>query len=573
MEYFLLSKKDLKVSLIRLSGNGTLKQGDSLNLTCDVNCTHSSSQFVWSTNNEQLKTSGPVLYFPALTVRDSGNYTCTWKSNETSGSKTISLQVEGDWGVKYPELVCAVRGSSVSIPCSYYYPKGIQVAQMLWCSMNSNKGRCTDFPYVYNSLSNIKSHFEYVGDDKSNCTLLIHNAQFSYSGEYRFRFITDWIDGEWTGEPGVTLQVADLKVSLIRLSGNGTLKQGDSINLKCDMGCTHSSSQFVWSKNNKQLNPSGPVLHLPALTVRDSGNYTCTWKTKETSGSKTISLQVEGDWGVKYPELVCAVRGSSVSIPCSYYYPKGIQVAQMLWCSMNLNKGRCTDLPYVYNSLSNIKSHFEYVGDDKSNCTLLINNAQFSYSGEYRFRFITDWIDGEWTGEPGVTLQVADVKVSLIRLSGNRTLKQGDSLNLTCDVNCTNNSSQFVWSKNNEQLNPSGPVVHFPALTVRDSGNYTCTWKTNETSGSKTISLQVEEYSPNFVHWSVWIVVGVTTGVSVIISVFLGAVIYSRRNRSLHESRSVHTEEQKEDDSQIYANVQQMEDNSDIYANVYHNQP
>ncbi|KAF5898283.1 myeloid cell surface antigen CD33-like isoform X1, partial [Clarias magur] len=50
----------------------------------------------------------------------------------------------------------------------------------------------------------------------------------------------------------------------------------------------------------------------------------------------------------------------------------------------------------------------------------------------------------------------------------------------------------FVWSKNNEQLNTSGPVLHFPALTVRDSGNYTCTWKTNETSGSKTISLQVE---------------------------------------------------------------------------------
>ncbi|KAF5898285.1 myeloid cell surface antigen CD33-like isoform X1, partial [Clarias magur] len=53
-------------------------------------------------------------------------------------------------------------------------------------------------------------------------------------------------------------------------------------------------------------------------------------------------------------------------------------------------------------------------------------------------------------------------------------------------------SSQFVWSKNNEQFNTSGPVLHFPALTVRDSGSYTCTWKTNEASGSKTISLQVE---------------------------------------------------------------------------------
>ncbi|KAF5887697.1 myeloid cell surface antigen CD33-like isoform X1, partial [Clarias magur] len=114
------------------------------------------------------------------------------------------------------------------------------------------------------------------------------------------------------------------------------------------------------------------------------------------------------------------------------------------------------------------------------------------------------------------------LKVSLIRLSGDGTLKQGDSLNLTCDVNCTHSSSQFVWSKNNEQFNTSGPVLHFPALTVRDSGNYTCTWRTNETSGSKTIRLQVEG------GWSVGMIVGVTAGVSVLVSGFLGAVIYSR---------------------------------------------
>ncbi|KAF5882004.1 myeloid cell surface antigen CD33-like isoform X1 [Clarias magur] len=189
---------------------------------------------------------------------------------------------------------------------------------------------------------------------------------------------------------------------------------------------------------------------------------------------------------------------------------------------MNSNTDRCLDPPYVYNSSSNTKSDFEYVGDDKSNCTLLIHNVQFSYSGEYRFRFITNVAGGLWTGDPGVTLQTADLKVSLIRLSGNGTLKQGDSLNLTCDVNCTHSSSQFVWSKNNEQLNTSGPVLHFPALTVRDSGNYTCTWKTNETSGSKTISLQVEDLQ------SLWMIVLVTAGVMFMVFA-LPAVIYNRR--------------------------------------------
>ncbi|XP_046733537.1 myeloid cell surface antigen CD33-like isoform X2 [Silurus meridionalis] len=202
------------------------------------------------------------------------------------------------YSVKYPQKpICAVRGFNVSIPCSYYYPtsKPIQVTQKLWCSMNSNTDVCLHPPYVYNSLSNTKSDFEFTGDDKSDCTLLIHNVQFSYSGEYKFRFITDVTGGMWTGNPGVTLQVTDLKVSLIRLSGNGTFKPGDSLNLTCDVTCTQSSSQFVWSKNNELLPESGAVLHFPALTLRDSGNYTCTWKTSTTSGSKTISLPVEGE--------------------------------------------------------------------------------------------------------------------------------------------------------------------------------------------------------------------------------------------------------------------------------------
>ncbi|XP_047664569.1 uncharacterized protein LOC125140232 isoform X2 [Tachysurus fulvidraco] len=174
------------------------------------------------------------------------------------------------------------------------------VKQNFWCLRNSNTDQCKNPPHVYNSSSD----FKFTGDDKSDCTLLIHNVQLNYSGVYRFRFITD--KDKYTGEPGVTLQVTDLKVSLIRLSGNGTLKQGDSLNLTCDVSCTNTSSQFVWSKNNQRLYTSGPVLHFPALTLRDSGDYTCTWGTGETSGSETISLHVEDlglDTILKFCEL------------------------------------------------------------------------------------------------------------------------------------------------------------------------------------------------------------------------------------------------------------------------------
>ncbi|XP_062841231.1 carcinoembryonic antigen-related cell adhesion molecule 1-like [Trichomycterus rosablanca] len=417
------------------------------------------------------------------------------------------LTDSSNWAVFYPKRnICAVRGFSATLPCNYSYPQsGYKVVQMLWCFMNSNK-ICEESLMVYNSSSKITSDFVYGGDDKSNCTLFIQNVKFNYSGLYKFRFITNVSDGKWTGDPGVNLTVSDLKVELIRLSGNGTLKPGDSLNLTCHVNCTHSSSQIVWSKNNQNLNRSGPVLHFPNLTVGDSGSYTCTWSSSVSSGSDTISIQVEGgNWAVFYPERnICAVRGFSATLPCNYSYPQsGYKVVQMLWCSMNLNTVKCEKPPYVYNSSSKNTPDFVYGGDDKSNCTLFIQNVKFNYSGLYKFRFITNDDKGKWTGEPGVNLTVSDLKVELIRLSGNGTLKPGDSLNLTCHVNCTHSSSQFVWSKNNQNLDRSGPVLHFPSLTVEDSGNYTCTWRTNVSSRSDTISIYVEggSISSGSFHW------------------------------------------------------------------------
>ncbi|KAG7318040.1 hypothetical protein KOW79_019075 [Hemibagrus wyckioides] len=239
------------------------------------------------------------------------------------------LTQDREFGVKYPDKpICAVRRFSVSIPCSYSYPQKHQVEQKLWCSMNSNTDVCLNPPYVYNSSSNTKSDFEFTGDDKSDCTLLIHNVQFSYSGEYRFRFITN--GDRFTGKPGVTLQVTDLKVSLIRLSGNGTLKQGDSLNLRCDVNCTHTSSQFVWSKMNQSLNTSGPVLHFPAVTVRDSGKYTCTWKTNKTSGSETYELLVEGDgldqWAIW--SIILVIILILVIVAAVIYYRKRVEAQE-----------------------------------------------------------------------------------------------------------------------------------------------------------------------------------------------------------------------------------------------------
>ncbi|XP_076869421.1 uncharacterized protein LOC143519648 isoform X2 [Brachyhypopomus gauderio] len=194
----------------------------------------------------------------------------------------------GPWRVQYPDTVCAYRGSSVVLSCNYHYPAMVEVQEVYWCSAKKNKD-CRYPPYVYDNTTNQSSEdFKYIGDKKSNCTLLISNVQLNYTGEYKFRFITNKEGGKWTGDPGVILQVTEL--SVIKSSGSGSLQEGDALNLTCNVSCTHSVPKFIWSKNSKRLNESGPVLHFPALTACDSGTYTCTLNSREASEV----LHVEG---------------------------------------------------------------------------------------------------------------------------------------------------------------------------------------------------------------------------------------------------------------------------------------
>lgn len=114
------------------------------------------------------------------------------------------LTLSDEWKVNYPDPICAARGSNVTIACTFKYPSA-QVKRVLWCS---NSDYCMNEPYVYDSeANNTKTNFIYIGDKTSNCSLLISNINQTYSGKYKFRFITNLTKGLWTGVSGVEISV------------------------------------------------------------------------------------------------------------------------------------------------------------------------------------------------------------------------------------------------------------------------------------------------------------------------------------------------------------------------------
>uniref|UniRef100_A0A3B3Q716 Ig-like domain-containing protein n=1 Tax=Paramormyrops kingsleyae TaxID=1676925 RepID=A0A3B3Q716_9TELE len=259
-----------------------------------------------------------------------------------------------EWGVEYSRnRLCAIRRSTVVIPCSYKYPDSLRVQTVLWC----NDEYCTKSFVFHSSNTDVRTEYkdraEYLGNKEKNCTLQIKNITDKDAGVYTFRFTTKENAGKYTGKPGTTLTVDELKVVMTSQKEGKGVSEGDSVSLTCGTdSCSLSQSEFTWFKDNQQLPETQSTLHFSPACKYHSANYSCGLKGNRQTVSEAVNLSVEGKW-------------LNTGIFC--------------------NNFKVRTLP-------------------KQNCTLQIKNIRETDAGEYRFRFITNGC--EKCGGPGVTLQV-----------------------------------------------------------------------------------------------------------------------------------------------------------------------
>ncbi|XP_064866715.1 sialoadhesin-like isoform X4 [Oncorhynchus nerka] len=198
-----------------------------------------------------------------------------------------------DWLVAYqPKEICAVRGSSVVISCTFHYPekldnKNLTVEKVMW-----SQGRKQFFDGPFITESNNRTHtstkFEYVGNKVHNCSLQIHQVEQRDSGEYAFRFETN--NGNWTGKNATNVNVSELFISMTTPKVHEPIKEGDCVNLTCMYNC---SSAVMWFKNRKPLQEESSTLYLRDISFQDSGNYSCSPKHYNRPLSEVIRVNVE----------------------------------------------------------------------------------------------------------------------------------------------------------------------------------------------------------------------------------------------------------------------------------------
>ncbi len=90
-----------------------------------------------------------------------------------------------------PSHICALKGSSVTMNCTYKYPTGYQIKKVSWTKTNA-KEKHAEFPDLSEDPE-YSQRLQYLGDKQQNCAVRLSHVTQKDEHEYYFRFTTDKI--------------------------------------------------------------------------------------------------------------------------------------------------------------------------------------------------------------------------------------------------------------------------------------------------------------------------------------------------------------------------------------------
>ncbi|XP_044047682.1 B-cell receptor CD22-like isoform X10 [Siniperca chuatsi] len=356
------------------------------------------------------------------------------------------IQGQNDWGVTYTSTqICALKGSTVEISCSYRYPSRINslnttVEKTFWVTEMNGKEHVD-----LRTESEYAGRVQYSCNEKS-CTLRITDLRESDSAEYKFRFITNQPGGSFTGSPGVTLSVTDpdLQVQVSRSQYSNWAM------LQCHSRCRlPDRPSYVWYKNGQMIQAETSSSYSGYLGSADS--YSCAVKGLEDFPSPSVCARGQTCNRVTYTDRsICAPKGSSVDISCTYNSYNNNYDKSTLWFSPERShQWQNPSQPEDLSEDSQYAGRVQVLETERGRSTLRITDLRESDSAEYRFKFKTGSF--EWSSSlPGTTLTVTALQVQVSRITVHQSHTEAE---LQCHSSCSPAGRlSYVWFKNGEKI-------------------------------------------------------------------------------------------------------------------------
>uniref|UniRef100_A0A8C7HS26 Ig-like domain-containing protein n=1 Tax=Oncorhynchus kisutch TaxID=8019 RepID=A0A8C7HS26_ONCKI len=387
------------------------------------------------------------------------------------------------WSVTYTtQRICALKGSTVELTCSYTYPSGT-VTTTLWFT---NWGSGVE-PEDLGQDPEYTGRLEYHGDKKKDSILRITDLRESDSATYKFRLLTDQTEGKYYGDPGVTLSVTALQVKLTYSSWQNL------VTITCITTCTLSNPKptYIWYKNGQHQHESTSPQYKYSVYSNSKDSYSCAVKGHEDLHSPAVCVQGQSCNTVTYTKrTICALKGSTVYISCTY--DSGYDtVKSSLWFSPK-QRSRWSDklTPEDLTRDPGYAGRVEYPDKERwrytGHSTLRISNLREEDSAEYRFTYKTYYF--EWGHSfPGTTLSVTGLQVKVTPAAeGQKTL--------TCITTCTlTDNPTYIWYKNGQ--NVQGVSSPMYSISSENADSYFCAVKGHLSSAAVCEYSTIVQYS------------------------------------------------------------------------------
>ncbi|KAK2817447.1 hypothetical protein Q5P01_025638 [Channa striata] len=457
-------------------------------LTCHSSCGRPDHpSYIWYKNGQ--KTQGQTSLYPdKLSPTDS--YTCAVKGREDFPSFSVCGEKEQTCNtvIYNDRRICVFKGSSVDISCTYS-SVGFITSKFWFSSERRHQWQNPSQPEDLSKDSQYSGRVQVSHTETGRSTLTITDLRETDSAQYHFTFRTR--DFEWTSSlPGTTLTVTDpdLQVIVIRYSTR--------YKLKCHSSCRlplHSS--YIWYKNGEKMRNQEEI---SIFVYYSTDSYSCAVKGHEGFPSPSVCVDGQTCNTVIYTDRsICATKGSSVDISCSYTSVGFITTKfwfrsdrRHQWQNPSQPEDLRKDSQYSGLRVQVIRltvqeSHTEAELECHSSCR---SAARLSYvwfkNGEKILKEANSYKDQFYPGdvvscalkghEDYSSPSVYSLKVPSVSVSPQSDIMEGGSLTLTCSSD-SNPSANYTWYKKNQTEINKEPQLVFRSIQSSDSGQYYCT--------------------------------------------------------------------------------------------------
>ncbi|KAI4883463.1 hypothetical protein NFI96_028489, partial [Prochilodus magdalenae] len=456
---------DLKVTGLQVEVPERVMEGGNVTLTCNTTCSLTvRPTFTWYRGGGRLSSSTDQLLLQPVSREHAGRYHCSAQDqnstevtlNVTYGPKNLSVSISPSGEI--------VESSSVTLTCS---------------SDANPPVDCTWF----NGTSLVVKGKTY--------TLKVSSVD---SGVYRCRCSNGYIE-KYSAAVSLNVLYPPRNICL-SVSPSDEIVGGSSVTLTCRSNANPPVQNYTWFK----VGGDSPVGSGHSYSPLQSGSYYCVAQNKygsQKSAGVTVSVKgagVQNGWGVTYnPTSICAVKGSTVNMSCTYKHPGGHSVKKAYW-SKELPVTTGVDPPDLLDG-PDYRGRVQYLGDKQHNTTLRLQNVTEKDQIKYYFRFITHNPNGKWSGEGGIDLKVTGLQVEVPE-----RVMEGGNVTLTCNTTCSLTvRPTFTWYRGGRRLSSSTDQLHLQPVSREDAGRYHCSAQDqnstevtlNVTYGPKSVSVSI----------------------------------------------------------------------------------